>query len=307
MLANHLLLQNNSSSSSERENHSFRRLMIIHINTKFRLFDFSFPESWTGNKDGGITGFVLSCLQFNNEFGSQQQAKTKFVLQPQHNPISELLLNTSQQLSSNSRQTPTTTTTTTTTSSSSSSNRSSSDSRLSPRASMRPMHERTPTFENTQTMNRKSIKQQSVPTGLGNLGALAQQQKFKDLESTNNNNTTTTTSNKSLLYFVLSPDQIFTKSKLCCALFIDGDDDWLDDAREFTKRIVNQFATEYKEDLEQLVKISEETEDEEEVEQLKLYTKFTESMHTMKLQVLSERQRRKQHDSGYIVNESKHA
>ena len=93
-------------------------------------------------------------------------------------------------------------------------------------------------------------------------------------------------------------------------MFLDGDDDWLDDSREFTKRVVNKFATMYKDTLEQFNKVSEEIseeEKEEEAQQLKHYEHFIETMHTMKLELLSERLKRKQHDSGNVVNESKHA
>jgi hypothetical protein len=271
-------------NKSTRENHAFRRVMIIHISTKFRLFDFVFPNAWQGTQDSGITGFVLSCLQFHNEFGGDNG---KFILQPQHNPVSDILNGRSSGSISNA----------------------SSGGDISPK---RRAHERNSslTYEN----HRKSMKHSSsMGSGLGNLGVLAQQKLRQQLAIADNDAETPSDSllfgnnNASLLYFVLATDQIFSKSKLVCALFLDGDDDWLQDGRELSKRLVNQMATMHKEAIEKLKKNSEETEDEEEQEQLKLYEGFITQMHTVKLEVLSERVKRKSEQGMNSINESKHA
>jgi len=110
-----------------------------------------------------------------------------------------------------------------------------------------------------------------------------------------------------LLYFILATDPVFEKSKLVCALFLDGDDDWLPDARDFARRIVGQFTETHKDAIEKLKKVSEETEDEEEEEHLKLYSSFASVMHTNKLEVLSDRMKRRSVQNMSVVSESKHA
>ncbi len=104
---------------------------------------------------------------------------------------------------------------------------------------------------------------------------------------TSNNN------NNQLVYFILATDPIFEKSKMVCALFMDGDDDWLMDARELARRVVTQFTEANRDAIEQLRKKSEETEDEEEEQQLQLYSSFVDVVQRMKLDIVSDRMKRK--------------
>ncbi len=103
----------------------------------------------------------------------------------------------------------------------------------------------------------------------------------------NNNN------NNQLVYFILATDPIFEKSKMVCALFMDGDDDWLMDARELARRVVTQFTEANRDAIDQLRKRSEETEDEEEEQQLQLYSSFVDVVQRMKLDIVSDRMKRK--------------
>ncbi len=104
---------------------------------------------------------------------------------------------------------------------------------------------------------------------------------------------TSSTNNNQLVYFILATDPIFEKSKMVCALFMDGDDDWLMDARELARRVVAQFTEANRDAIDQLRKRSEETEDEEEEQQLQLYSSFVDVVQRMKLDIVSDRMKRK--------------
>ncbi|KAL9643468.1 hypothetical protein ABK040_010083 [Willaertia magna] len=53
-----------NNNESSKENHKFKRIIIIHTRTGITIFDYCFPNAWTAKK-ADIGGFLASCHQFD--------------------------------------------------------------------------------------------------------------------------------------------------------------------------------------------------------------------------------------------------